>query len=72
MDLAIPGEIKRHCDPNGLSSFQEYLSDYASEETAKIGAACIETALKGLGEDESRKATKMVNKVRSGDRDVFC
>jgi len=30
MDLAKPGEIKTHCDPNALSTFLEYLIEYAS------------------------------------------
>ena len=34
MDLAKPGEIKHHCDPNALSTFLEYLVDYGSPETA--------------------------------------
>ena len=33
MDLAKPGDIKHHCDPNALSTFQEYLLDYGSAET---------------------------------------
>jgi 2-iminoacetate synthase len=33
MDLAKPGLIKGHCDPNALSTFKEFLIDYASEET---------------------------------------
>ena len=37
MDLAKPGEIKQHCDPNGLSTFVEYLMDYASQETRAVG-----------------------------------
>ena len=30
MDLAKPGLIKAHCCPNALSTFMEYLIDYAS------------------------------------------
>jgi 2-iminoacetate synthase len=30
MDLAKPGDIKHHCDPNALSTFEEYLLDYGS------------------------------------------
>ena len=35
MDIAKPGEIKYHCHPNALSTFQEYLCDYAGS-TGKI------------------------------------
>jgi 2-iminoacetate synthase len=37
MDLAKPGEIKHHCDPNALSTFLEYLIDYGSESTKEVG-----------------------------------
>ena len=37
MDLAKPGDIKHHCDPNALSTFLEYLLDYGSAETRAIG-----------------------------------
>ncbi|MBQ3059710.1 MAG: [Desulfovibrio sp.] len=35
MDLAKPGLIKARCAPNALSTFAEYLMDYASEEDRK-------------------------------------
>ena len=34
MDVAKPGAIKYHCEPNALSTFTEYLEDYASPATA--------------------------------------
>jgi len=37
MEFAIPGFIKRFCTPNALTTFMEYLVDYASPETAKSG-----------------------------------
>ena len=37
MDLARPGAIKAHCDPNALATFQEYLNRFASDETRRIG-----------------------------------
>ena len=43
MDIAKPGAIKEHCNPNALATFQEYLLDYASEETRREGEACIAT-----------------------------
>jgi len=72
MDLAKPGEIKRHCEPNGLSSFLEYLLDYASDETVSIGKECIESALAKMdGKVQSRTKT-MLNRIQEGSRDVFC
>lgn len=37
MGLAKPGDIKTHCGPNGLSTFIEYLEDFATPETRKVG-----------------------------------
>ena len=34
MEFAIPGFIKRFCTPNALTTFMEYLVDYASPATA--------------------------------------
>ncbi|HNV02255.1 MAG TPA: [FeFe] hydrogenase H-cluster radical SAM maturase HydG [Vicinamibacterales bacterium] len=72
MDLAKPGDIKAHCDPNALSTFVEYLIDYASEETRKVGDALVEEALASMEPGPRRAATTMVAKVRGGKRDVFC
>nr|MEE4266831.1 [FeFe] hydrogenase H-cluster radical SAM maturase HydG [Candidatus Krumholzibacteria bacterium] len=72
MDLAKPGEIKKHCDPNGLSSFQEYLRDFAGPETQKVGEDCIVEALNEMDDANRHKALKMLYKVRSGSNDVFC
>ena len=46
MDLAKPGEIKYHCHPNALSTFQEYLCDYASPVTKSAGENLISIELK--------------------------
>ena len=71
MDLAKPGEIKKHCDPNGLSTFQEYLADYAPPETRAAGEALIEKRLSQMPPPLQQAARKMVELVKSGKRDVF-
>jgi 2-iminoacetate synthase len=72
MDLAKPGLIKEHCDPNALSTFLEYLLDYGSEKTRKTGEALIEKVLGEMNETARAQSTMMLEKVRSGRRDVFC
>lgn len=72
MDLAKPGDIKAHCDPNGLSTFQEYLQDYASPETRAIGEKTIKTALAAMQTGNRERAEKLVNLVKQGRRDVYC
>jgi 2-iminoacetate synthase len=72
MDLAKPGDIKHHCDPNALSTFLEYLLDYGTEETRAVGDALI--AAKTAAMDPVRRAhtEKMLDRVRAGKRDVLC
>jgi 2-iminoacetate synthase len=72
MDLAKPGDIKQHCDPNGLSTFLEYLLDYATPETRAVGDRCITEALAGMEEWPRTRSLQLMEKVRAGERDVYC
>lgn len=72
MDLAKPGDIKEHCDPNALVTFQEYLSDYASPETRQVGNALIEQVLGEMEGRSKQTSETLLAKVRAGQRDVFC
>ncbi len=72
MDLARPGDIRHHCDPNALSTFEEYLMDYASPETKAAGEALIDRAVKEMEPSARARAESMVAEVRSGRRDVYC
>jgi 2-iminoacetate synthase len=71
MDLAKPGEIKKHCDPNGLSTFQEYLIDFASEKTRLDGEKLINNRIGAMAPEIQKRCKKIVDTVRSGKRDVF-
>jgi 2-iminoacetate synthase len=71
MDMAKPGEIKYHCTPNALSSFAEYLNDYASEETRAVGRAMIEKMMNEMEEGQVQIAAPMIRDVDLGRRDVF-
>ncbi len=72
MDLAKPGLIKEHCDPNALSTFLEYLLDYGSEATRTAGEKLIAETLKTMNEVPRKRSQAMLDKVREGRRDVFC
>jgi 2-iminoacetate synthase len=72
MDVARPGDIKEHCNPNALATFQEYLLDYGSEETRREGEARIAQALAEMEPALRQKAGTMVELVKSGRRDVYC
>jgi 2-iminoacetate synthase len=72
MDMARPGEIRNHCDPNGVSTFMEYLNDYASSETRDVGQKCIDNALNRMGDFPRERAEKLLRLVNTGRRDVYC
>ncbi len=72
MDLAKPGDIKDHCDPNALATFVEYLEDYGTAESRAAGAATVTRVLEEMDESARQRAAKMVDKVRAGHRDVYC
>lgn len=72
MDMAKPGLIKEHCDPNALSTFLEYLLDYGSEQTISTGENLITETLEKMDEPARQRSKEMLAKVRDGRRDVFC
>ena len=72
MDLAKPGLIKQKCDPNAVTTFLEYLSDYGSESARCAGEAAISCELDRMGAKTRRNAEKMLAHIRAGKRDVFC
>ena len=71
MDLAKPGLIRAHCEPNALSTFLEYLLDYASPELREKGDKLISQILERQTEKERRRSESMLAKVRDGQHDVF-
>lgn len=72
MDMAKPGLIKDKCAPNAISTFEEYLLDFANEEDLKAGEAAIERYLQGMDEHPRKVAEMLLAKVRAGKRDVYC
>ncbi|HEY3397922.1 MAG TPA: [FeFe] hydrogenase H-cluster radical SAM maturase HydG [Armatimonadota bacterium] len=72
MELAKPGDIKWRCTPNALATFEEYLLDYASPETRQVGDQRIGVMLAELDEKERGVASKMIEQVKAGNRDVYC
>ncbi len=72
MDLAKPGDIKHHCDPNALSTFLEYLLDYGSETTRAVGETLIDDRTAAMDPVRRAHTETMLAKVRAGERDVLC
>lgn len=71
MELAKPGEIKAHCDPNALTTFQEYLIDYASEETRRVGQKLIAQLVESFAVAPQAIVRKMLQRVCENQRDVM-
>ncbi len=72
MDMAKPGLIKEKCGPNALSTFQEYLRDYAPADVVRVGRRAIAQELSEMNDRTRRVAERMLAKVQSGKSDVFC
>ncbi len=72
MDLAKPGEIKLHCAPNAISTFQEYLMDYASPETRTVGETLIEQAIAQMPPAAAQRSRTLLDQVKAGKHDVYC
>ncbi len=72
MDMAKPGEIKSHCGPNAVSTFTEYLMDYASPSTREIGFQLIDKVVGDMTGVAKERAERLVKKVKEGQRDVYC
>jgi len=72
MDLAKPGLIQLYCLPNALTTFKEYLEDYASAETKIAGEALIRAQLAEIPDDEIRRKTSHnLKEIESGKRDLY-
>lgn len=72
MDRAKPGDIKNHCGPNAISTFMEYLMDYASYETRLIGEDLIDDVINGMDVIARERAVKLLDKVKKGNHDIYC
>jgi len=72
MDRAKPGDIKNHCNPNAVSTFQEYLMDYASYETRLIGEDLIDDVINSMHGVARDRALMLLEKVKKGNHDMYC
>ena len=70
MSLCKSGQIQNCCHPNALMTLEEYLMDYASPDTRRIGEALIERELLNIPKDKVREiATERLTAIRQGQRD---
>ncbi len=72
MDLAKPGLIKHFCLPNAITSFKEYLVNYATPETRAVGEALIKKMLANIPQEELRAKTAVsLQAIENGAVDVY-
>ncbi len=72
MALCKNGQILNCCHPNALMTLTEYLVDYASEETKKIGFKLIEEELKKIPTEKVRNiATQNIEDIKNSNRRDF-
>uniref|UniRef100_A0A7C4CD46 [FeFe] hydrogenase H-cluster radical SAM maturase HydG n=1 Tax=Fervidobacterium thailandense TaxID=1008305 RepID=A0A7C4CD46_9BACT len=68
MEFAIPGFVKRFCTPNALFTLKEYLNDYASVETRKLGEELLKKELERI--EKRELVEKYLERIDRGERDV--
>jgi 2-iminoacetate synthase len=72
MDLAKPGLIKKFCRTNGLLTFMEYLMDYASPETGKIGRELLTGMVEETDDGKLKKLlVERIAQTEDGKRDLY-
>lgn len=72
MEYAIPGFIKKFCTRNGLLTLAEYLEDYSSEETKKVGYDLIEREIEMLPSEEQKEEIRQrLERIKKGTRDIL-
>ena len=70
MSLCKSGQIQNCCHPNALMTLKEYLIDYASEDTKRIGEALIQAELDNIPKEKVREiCQENLNKIEKGIRD---
>ena len=70
MSLCKAGEIQNCCHPNALMTLKEFLIDYASDETKKIGNELIEKEIDNIGKEKVKEIVrKRLLKIEKGERD---
>ena len=58
MSLCKSGPIQNCCHPNALMTLKEFLMDYASEDTRKIGEALIEKEIENIPKEKVREIVR--------------
>ncbi len=74
MDLLRQGTEGKFCKLNAILTFKEWLLDFASEETAKIGEKLIEREINEVKEKLPKAYPKLMeylSRIEQGERDLY-
>lgn len=72
MSLCKNGQILNCCHPNALMTLSEYLEDYASEETKRVGYEMVERELERIPKEKVRDiARENIAAIKSSNRRDF-
>ena len=70
MEICKEQKIHNFCHPNAIMTLEEYLEDYASPETRKVGEELIDKELKTLGNNKLKCAVEEnLDKIIHRERD---
>lgn len=70
MEICKEQKIHNFCHPNAIMTLEEYLEDYASPETRKVGEELIGKELKTLANNKLKCAVEEnLEKIKHGERD---
>ncbi len=70
MDLCKSKQIQNCCLPNALMTLKEYLTDYASDKTKRVGLDLIRREIHSVSDDKVRTVTQeRLERIENGERD---
>ena len=67
MEICKSQQIHNFCQPNAIMTLKEYLEDYASPETKKVGEKLIKTELECLS-NVKKQVEENLAKIEKGER----
>jgi 2-iminoacetate synthase len=71
MGIAKHGEVGEICQMNAILTFSEFLLDYASAETKRVGFDLIKREITDLDDKRRQMVETAVKKMTAGERDLY-
>ena len=69
MEICKSQQIHNYCQPNAIMTLKEYLEDYASEETKKVGDVLVQKETEKLQDVKIKSAVKgYLERISKGER----